>query len=44
MMRLLHLLGTAAAIGTLATGASAQDQTPQYGPNPTLVEPQSTLR
>ena len=43
MMRLLHLLGTAAAIGTLATGASAQDQTPQYGPNPTLVEPQRGL-
>ncbi|SDK98535.1 Glucose/arabinose dehydrogenase, beta-propeller fold [Paracoccus chinensis] len=44
-MRLLHLLGTAAAIGALATGASAQDQTPppEYGPNPTLGEPQRGL-
>lgn len=43
-MRPLLLLGTAAAIGALVTGVSAQDTPPpEYGPNPTLGEPQRGL-
>lgn len=45
-MRPLLLLGTAMAAAVLATGASAQDggtPPPEYGPNPTLPEPQRGL-
>jgi len=44
-MRPLLLLGSVAASAILATGASAQNETPppEYGPNPTLPEPQRGL-